>query len=134
MGFGLVAQDVEHHPGLDAGGSLGRIEFEDLVHVLAEIEHHGDVAALPCPAGPGSSRQDGGAEFSRSRDGRNNIVGIAGYDQANGDLTVVRRVGRVESPASGIEAHLSAHALAQLTVESASFVKSVKRLSMTAQR
>ena len=133
MRFGLVAQDVEHHPGLDAGIALARIELQDLVHVLAEIEHHGDVAALSGQACPGSSRQDGRPELSGGRDGCDYIVGVSGYDQANGDLTVVGRVGRVERPASGIEADLSANAFAQLTFQSASFRKRVNRLSMRTQ-
>jgi hypothetical protein len=126
----MVAQDVKHHPGLHAGISLARIELQDLVHVLAEIEHHGDVTALSSQARPGSSRQDGRPKLSGGRDGRDNVVGVSGYDQANGDLTVVRRVGRVERSAPGIEADLSANAFSQLTFESASFSKCVNRLSM----
>jgi hypothetical protein len=69
MRFGLVAQDVKHHSGLHAGISLGRIEFQDLVHVLAEVDHQGDVTALSGQARPGSSRQDGRSELSGGRDG-----------------------------------------------------------------
>jgi hypothetical protein len=69
MRFGLVAQDVENHPGLDAGGSLVRIELQDLNHVLAEIEHYGDVAALSGQACTSSSGQDGRAELSGGRNG-----------------------------------------------------------------
>ena len=56
MRFGLGAQNVQHYPGLHAGISLGRVELQNLVHVLAEVDHQGDVTALPGQARPGSAR------------------------------------------------------------------------------
>ena len=66
MGFRLAAQSVEHHAGLDAGQMARRVELEYLFHVFAEIENHGDVAALSRQAGTCSSRQNGRAEFPAS--------------------------------------------------------------------
>jgi hypothetical protein len=130
MAFGPVAQNVEHDAGLYDGIALARVKLQDLVHVLAEIEHHGNVAALPGQARPRSSRQNGSPELSRGCEGGDNVVGVSGYNQANGNLPVIRRVGRVEGSAPSIEADLSANVFAQLTFESASFGKRVNRLSM----
>ena len=99
-----VAQRVEHDARLHAREPLARVQLEDLVHVLREIEHDRDVAALPGEAGAGAARQHGRAVLPARRDRRDHIVGIARNHEADGDLAVVRAVGRVQRAAAAVEA------------------------------
>ncbi len=46
MFFGGVAEVVEDNSGLNAGDAAFGIDFENARHVLGEIQHDGDVAAL----------------------------------------------------------------------------------------
>jgi hypothetical protein len=55
MDLGGVSQRIEDHTWLDAGETLNRIDLENPVHVFAEIENHGDIAALPGEAGSSAS-------------------------------------------------------------------------------
>ena len=47
--LGLVPQSVQNDARLNASNSPLRVELENLVHVLGEVQHHGDIAALPAP-------------------------------------------------------------------------------------
>jgi hypothetical protein len=49
--FGGIAQRIEHDAGLHAREATDRIDLEDPVHVLREVEHHRHVAALSGEAG-----------------------------------------------------------------------------------
>ena len=93
-----AAQRVEHDAGLHAREPALRIELEDPVHVLREIEHDRDVAALAGEARAGAARQHRRAELAADRDGRRDVVGVAGHDEADRNLAVVRarrwRTGR----------------------------------------
>ena len=110
-GFRLVAQRVEHHARLHAGESSLRVELEDPIHVLGEIEHHGDIAALAGQAGACSARQNRGAVFAAGRHGSHHVVGIARHDQADGNLAVVRSVGGVHRAAATIETDFALNVL-----------------------
>ena len=61
MRLGGVAQRIEDDARLDAREPLRRIDLQDPVHVLREVEHDRDVAALAGEARAGAPRQDGRA-------------------------------------------------------------------------
>src|SRR5258708_6959167 len=65
---------------LQPGKSLFRVELEDPIHILGEIEHYGDIAALPGQAGACSACQDGGPVFAAGRHGSDHVVCIAWDD------------------------------------------------------
>src|SRR5271154_4596812 len=73
--FGGVAQTIEDDPGLDSRYAPRRINLDDVPHVPGEIEHYGNVAALPGERGAGAPAQYGRAIFSRQRNACDNIVG-----------------------------------------------------------
>ncbi len=79
MSFSLIAEGIEDNAGLHPGESLLRVELEDPVHVLGEIEHHGDIAALAGQAGACSARQDWGSVFAAGRHGSHHVGSIAGH-------------------------------------------------------
>ena len=102
--FGGGAESVEHDSGLHAGDAAGGIDFENPRHVLGEIEDDGDVAALAgerCAAAAAEQRR---AELAAERDRGQNIVGVAGKHDADGNLAVVGAVGGVESASAAVEA------------------------------
>ena len=43
----LIPQSVQDDAGLNSGHSPVRVELKNFVHVLGEIQHHRDIAALP---------------------------------------------------------------------------------------
>ncbi len=112
-----VAQRIEDDARLDAREPPGGIDLEDPVHVLREVEHDRDVAALAGEAGAGAARQHRRAEAAARGHRRDHIVCIAGNDEPDGNLPVVRAVGGVERAAPAIEAHLAAHDPLQLQLE-----------------
>ena len=134
MRFGGVAQRIEHHAGLHAREPADRIDLEDPVHVLREVEHHRDVAALAGEAGAGAPRQDRRVELPARRHRRDHIVGIARNDETDGNLTVVRAVGGVQRAAAAIEAHLAADHPLQLPFEVGGLGKRIDRFRVRAER
>src|SRR5262249_8901641 len=128
--FRAVAQRIEHEPRLDARRPRRRIDLDDAVHVLGEVDHHRNVAALAGEAGAGAARQDRRVEAAARRDRSDYIVRITRYHQANRDLTVIGGVRGVERAAAGVEADLAAHDAAQLGFERLRFREGVDRLAM----
>src|SRR4029453_10021574 len=61
--LGSIPKGVQHHSRLNAREPLARIDLEDLVHVLREVQHDRDVAALAGEARPRATGQHGGSEF-----------------------------------------------------------------------
>ena len=132
--FGGVAQRIEHDAGLHARESADRIDLEDPVHVLREVEHDRHVAALSGEAGARAARQDGRVVLPARGHRRDHIVGIAGNDEADRNLAVVRAVGRVERAAAAIEPHLAADHPLQLALELGGLSKRIDRFCVRAER
>src|SRR5580698_2420064 len=84
--FGGGSEMVEHDSGLHAGDAAGGIDFENPGHVFGEIENDGDIAALAGERGASSAAKQRRAEFAAARNCRENIVGISGEHDADGDL------------------------------------------------
>ena len=93
------------------------VHLEHAIHVLREIEHHRHVAALPGQAGAGASGEHRRVERPACCDGGDDVVRIARHDKTDGDLPVVRGVGRVQRAASAIEAHFAVHGAPELAVQ-----------------
>jgi hypothetical protein len=113
MFFGFVAQRIENDSGLHAGDAALRINLEDVGQVLREVEDDRYVAALPGERSACAATKKRGAEFAAKRERSHNVIGIAGEDDSNWNLTVVRAIGRVESTALIVEANVTAHMLSQ---------------------
>ena len=60
-------------PGSTAREAALRIDLEDAVQVLGEIDHDGDVAALAGQAGAAAARENRRAMLAADRDGRDDI-------------------------------------------------------------
>ena len=125
--LGGVPQRVEDDARLHAREPALGIDLEDPVHVLREIEHHGDVAALAGEAGAGAARQDRRVERAARRHRRDHIVRVAGDDEADRDLAVVGAVGRVERAAAAVEADLAADRPLQLQFEAGGLCERIDR-------
>ena len=104
-----IAQRIEHHARLDARKRLVRVDLQDSIHVLGEVQNHGNVAALAGQARASPARQHRRAEFAARRNRRLHVVRVARNHQTNGNLAIVRAVGGVQRPAAAIEAHFAAH-------------------------
>ena len=114
--LGAAPQRVEHDTRLDAREPAFRIDLQNAVHVLREVEDHRDVAALAGEAGAGAARQNRRAESPARRDRGRDVFGIARHDEADRNLAVVRGVGRVQRAAARVEADFPAHRLCGVPV------------------
>src|SRR5437763_8827736 len=109
MPLGRAPEIVENRSRLHAGEPPRRIEVEDAVHVLREVEHYCHVAALPGQAGAAAPAENRRAVRPAHFDGRRDVVRVAGKDDADWRLTVNGAVGRVASAAAAVESDLAAH-------------------------
>ena len=125
---------IQDHAGLDAGNALLDIHLENAIHVLREVEHDCDVAALTGQARAGAAGEY--RRFERSADGDRgaHVVFVAWHDNTNGYLPVVRGVGGVQRPAAAIEAHFAAHRAPELAVELGGACERVDRFSVRTER
>ena len=109
MCLGGASQGIQHDAGLNPRDATNRIDLQDPVHVLGEVENDRHVAALTGKAGPCASRQHRSAVRATHRHRGNDVVGITRNDEPDWNLTVVRTVGRVQGTAAAIEADLTAN-------------------------
>jgi len=107
--FGGGAEIVEHDPGLYAGDAADGVDFENPRHVFGKIENDGDVAALPGERCAAAAAQQWRSELAAQSDGGENIVGIAGEYDADGDLAIIGTVSGVESASAAVEADFAAN-------------------------
>ena len=118
MFFGGVAEVVEDDAGLHAGDAAGGIDLENARHVLGEVEDDGDVAALSGEGGAAAAAEHGRIEFAAEGECGEDVVGVVRENYADGDLAVVRTVGRVEGAAAVVEANVSTQMFTQSLGES----------------
>src|SRR5882757_8586167 len=102
--FGGGAAVVENDSGLHAGDAADGIDFENPRHVFRKIENDGDVAALSGERCAAAAAEEWRAELAAQSDGGENIVGIAGEYDADGDLAVIGTVGGVKGASAAVEA------------------------------
>ena len=91
------------------------------------------LVALAGEGGAGSAGEDGSVEVAAEGDGGDDVVFVAGNDDADGDVAVVGGVGRVESAGGGIEADFAADFFAQTGGELIGVGEGVVRASVRAR-
>ena len=89
----------------------------------------------PCPArgSAGSAGEDGGVEFAAEGDGGDDVVFVSGNDDADGDVSVVGGVRRVEGAGRGVEADFAADLGTKLRGELVGVGEGVVRASVGAR-
>lgn len=97
MLFSCFTHAVENDAGLNACELLIKIDRMNGAHVLGKVEHNGDIAALASEAGTCAAQKNGSAELAADCDGRFGVGGIAGDDDSDRNLTVVRSICGVKS-------------------------------------
>ncbi len=112
--LGGVAQVIEDDARPDPREALPGVHLGDVVHVLREVEHDGDVAALSGQGGPAAAGEDRRAVLARQGHGGDDIVRATRQHDADRDLPVVRGVGGVHSPRAFVEADLPLDGAPQL--------------------
>ena len=117
MHFCGVTHAIEHDARLHARDLPRRIERDDAVQVFREVHDDRDVAALAGEARARAARQDRRARFAARRDRGDDVGFVERNDEPDGNLAIVRRVGRVERARAGVEAHFAAHGLLQRALE-----------------
>src|SRR5579872_5452993 len=103
--FGGIAQIVEDHTRLYSCNPMRRIDFHDVGHVLTKIEHHGNVTTLSGERSSSAAAENGCAEFTGERDGRDDVINIARNNDSDRNLTIVGAIGGVKRAAAVIKAH-----------------------------
>ena len=112
-----VAQMVENYTGLHPSDAARWIDLQNLRHVLGEIQHDSNIAALPGKRSSAAAAEDGRAEFPRQRNSRDHIISVAGQHDSDWHLTIIRPVSGVERAAARVEAHFAAKMPAQCRFE-----------------
>ena len=108
-----VAEVVEDRAGLDPGQLAVAVDVQDPVQILGEVDDHRGVATLPGQAGAPSPRQDGRVVITADLDRGEDVVERLGDHHTDGELSIVRRVRRVDRPCSGVEPDLTLDRLAE---------------------
>ena len=112
-----VAQMVENYTGLHPSDAARWIDLQNLRHILGEIQHDSNIAALPGKRSSAAAAEDGRAEFPRQRNSRDHIISVAGQHDSDRHLTIIRPVSGVERAAARIKAHFAAKMPAQSRFE-----------------
>ncbi len=108
MGLGGVAQAVENNAWLNAGQPRRGIDRVERIHVARIVEDHGHIDALAGEAGARAARQNGSAGGAAGGQSGLNIGRVAGKNDADGKLAVVRGIGSVKGARAKIEADFAA--------------------------
>src|SRR5277367_3868923 len=111
--FGGGTELIEDHSRLDARDAAHGIDLKNAIHILREVEDDGGITALPCERCASTASEHWSMMIATEGDRGEHIFFIAGNYDADGDLTVIRTVGCVESAASLVEADFAAKVAAQ---------------------
>jgi hypothetical protein len=114
----LLAQMVEHHAGLDAGGFGCGIQIQDVAHVFGDVEEDGEVDGLTGHPGAAAAQHDGRVETAAALDRRRHVTGVARDHHPDRHLPVIAGGGGVHGAIGGVEADFPAHVAAQVPGES----------------
>jgi hypothetical protein len=105
--FGGGAQMIEYDSRLNASDAANGINFEDRRHIFGKIQNHGDVATLAGERSAAATAEERSPELAAECNRCKNVIVIPGQHYSDGNLTVVRAVGGVESARAAIEADIS---------------------------
>jgi hypothetical protein len=109
--LGGVTQIIEHHARFHPSGFRLRIQLENPIEILREIDHHRDVATLTAQASAAPATQDGHVELTTHGDGRDDVFDCAWNYDADRYLTIVRSICGIGSSAAVVEANFRASRL-----------------------
>lgn len=96
VALGLSAQRVKDDARLHACAPGDWIERKDGVQMLGKVDDYGNVAALASQTCASSARQNRCVEFTACCNGGNNVVNGERHHKTDGNLAIVRCIGRVE--------------------------------------
>ena len=116
-----AVEGVEDYAGLDTGPTFVGIDLDEGVHVLGEVEDNGVVDGLTGEAGAAAAGEDGDAGAAGDVDGGEDVVLVAGDDDADGFHLVDAGVGAVEDLREGVEADFAFDQLAEFLFQGAGF-------------
>ena len=108
MFLGSASQVIEDDARLDPCSAVKRINLEDPSHVLREIDHNGDIAALSGERRPSTPTEQGRAMLAANRNCSNYVVIIARQNNSDWNLAIIRTIGGVEGAAAVIETNVAA--------------------------
>jgi hypothetical protein len=133
MHFRPVAQRIQDRARLDPRNMRYRIDFQNPVHVLREIQNNRHVAALTREAGAGSPRQYRRSISAALRYGCDHIIVISRNDEPDRNLSIVRSIGRVQRATASVEADLAANLALQCPFEVESLREPIDRFGVRAE-
>ena len=113
----LRVEVVEHHPRFDHGGAGLRVEFDQPVEVLGDVNDQRLVNGLADLRGAAAARQHRHAGLTRDLQGRQHVVAAGRYHHAEREHLVDRGVGRVAAATEGVAQHLATDGGAQALFE-----------------
>ena len=87
--LGSVPEMIEDDSGLHSRNSAFGIEFDDVCHVLGEIEHDGHVAALPGKRSASAAAKHRSAVLAANGDGCDYVFSIARDYDCDRDLPII---------------------------------------------
>ena len=114
MNFCPVSKRIQHYSGLNPRNFLICIDLQDVIHVLCEVEHYGDITALSRQTCSGTARQDRSTVLPARLDRRDHILHILRDYQSNGNLPVVGSVGCIQRATAAIKAYFTSNFTLQL--------------------
>src|SRR6267143_3798033 len=129
-----VPKRVQNDSRLNSRESLVAVELNDPVHILREIQYHRDIAALTGQTCARPSCQNWSAVLPACRYRRNDICVIAGHDQANRNLPVIRPVRGIQRSAPSIEPYFTTQLSLEFLLQFQSLRERVHGFCMRAQR
>src|SRR5207253_4247580 len=113
------AQVVEDQARLHACESLLRIDLDQPVQVLGEVDDDGDVAGLSGKAGAAAVGEYRRAVVAADAHRLDDVVGRPRNHDPNRKLPVVRTACRVERAVTGPEPHLAFYGAHEIVLETA---------------
>ena len=117
VGVELPVEVVQHDARLDPCPPFLGVHLQELVHVLAEVEHQAGVHALTGKAGATAAGEDGDAVLGGDFDGGLHVVGVAWDNHADGLHLVDAGIGAVEDAREVVEPHIASNALLEFVLE-----------------
>ncbi len=110
--LGRVAQMIENDARLNTRQSFLRINRENSIHILREVQHDRDIAALPREARAAASREQRDSTKPASCHRCDYVGFILWQHHADRNLPVAGGISRVEGPASFLKAYLAMNSFA----------------------
>src|SRR5262249_40368328 len=134
MSLRRVSQRIQDQARLHTREPLNRIEFQDAIHVLAEVKNHSDVATLTGEAGACASRQYRRTKSPTDFHRGHHVVSISWNNEPDRNLPIVRAVGGIERAAAPIEPDLTPYLARQRAREVGRLGKRIDRLGVRTER